>query len=141
MKKTVIGHLEELRRRVIVVAVFIALFSVAGIYFSGWFIRILIDNLITNVPVKFISVTPFEFIATQIKLGVLIGFIIALPVLLYHLVKFVRPALRRRERKYLYTAAPASLVLFALGLCGCFGFGIYNKRFTTINTKLRLVRA
>jgi sec-independent protein translocase protein TatC len=115
MRKTVISHLEELRKRVVTVLLFIALFSIIGIYFSGWFIRVLIDNLTRNIPVTFISVTPFEFIATQIKLGVFIGAIIALPVILYQIVKFIKPALRKKERKYIYTAMPASLLLFVLG--------------------------
>lgn len=125
MRKTVISHLEELRKRSIILLVFAALFSIIGIYFSGWFIQILIDNLTRNVAVKFIAVTPFEFIAIQIKLGVMIGMIISLPVLVYHLVKFVRPALRKKERKYLYTAAPASILLFALGFA--FAYFIFLK--------------
>lgn len=125
MRKSVIVHLEELRKRALVVGAFVLIFSAAGIYFSGWFISVLMDNLTRNIPVKFITVTPFEFITTQIKLGVMIGFVVALPVLVYQLVKFVRPALRRRERKYLYTASPASVLLFVLGFA--FAYFIFLK--------------
>ena len=125
MKKTVLDHIEELRKRIIIVAVFIALLSIVGIYFSGWFIRILIDNLTTNVTVKFIATTPFEFITAQIKLGIFIGAVLAVPVFLYHLAKFVRPALKRGERKALYISLPACIILFALGFA--FAYFIFLK--------------
>ncbi|MBW2971666.1 twin-arginine translocase subunit TatC [Candidatus Woesearchaeota archaeon] len=125
MKKTVISHLEELRSRLITVLLCVALFSLAGMIFSGWFIQVLIDNLTRNIPVTFISVTPFEFIATQIKLGIFIGAVIALPVAVYQLVRFVRPALRKEEKKYLYIALPAGLALFVLGFA--FAYFIFLK--------------
>jgi sec-independent protein translocase protein TatC len=125
MKKTVLDHIEELRKRIIIVAVFIALLSIVGIYFSGWFIRILIDNLTTNVAVKFIATTPFEFISAQIKLGIFIGAILCIPIFLYHLARFVRPALRRSERKALYISLPTCILLFALGFA--FAYFIFIK--------------
>jgi sec-independent protein translocase protein TatC len=125
MKKTVLDHIEELRKRIIIVAVFIALLSIVGIYFSGWFIRILIDNLTTNVAVKFIATTPFEFISAQIKLGIFIGAILCIPIFLYHLARFVRPALRRSERNVLYISLPICILLFALGFA--FAYFIFIK--------------
>jgi sec-independent protein translocase protein TatC len=125
MRKTVLDHIGELRKRIITVAVFVILLSIAGIYFSGWFIRILIDNLTTNIAVKFIATTPFEFIAAQIKLGIFIGAILAIPILLYHIARFVRPALKRGERKAVYIALPACIMLFILGFA--FAYFIFLK--------------
>jgi sec-independent protein translocase protein TatC len=125
MKKAVLDHIAELRRRIITIIVSIALLSVVGIYFSGWFIRILTDNLTTNIDVKFIATTPFEFIATQVKLGVFIGIVLTIPIFLYHIARFVRPALKKKERRALYIALPASIVLFTLGFA--FAYWIFLK--------------
>ncbi|MBW2968134.1 twin-arginine translocase subunit TatC [Candidatus Woesearchaeota archaeon] len=125
MKKQVISHLEELRYRLIIVFSCILLMSIAGIAFSGWFINILIENLTRNVQAQFITLTPFEFIATQIKLGVFIGIVISIPVILFHTVRFIRPALRKREVKYIYTTIPVSILLFALGFI--FAYAIFLK--------------
>ncbi len=115
MKQTLLSHLDELRKRLIIAAAFAAAFSAVGIYFSGWFIRILVDNLTTNIPVKFITTSPFEFITTQIKIGIAIGIILAMPIVLYHTIKFLRPALDKKERRYIYTLLPVALLLFIAG--------------------------
>ncbi|MFC1742330.1 twin-arginine translocase subunit TatC, partial [Nanoarchaeota archaeon] len=112
MRTTVVGHLAELRKRLVVLAIFFIGFSVLGIYLSGWFMGFLQYTLVRNVDVTFVSLSPFEFIATQIKLGVFIGLLLSIPVFVWQLALFVRPGLRRKERKYLYTAVPASLLLF-----------------------------
>ncbi|MBW2965416.1 twin-arginine translocase subunit TatC, partial [Candidatus Woesearchaeota archaeon] len=99
MKKTVISHLEELRSRLVVVAIAFVVLCAAGIWFSGWFISVLISNLTLNIPVKFVSLSPFEFIAAQIKIGLFVAVVLCAPVLAYETAMFVRPALRRKERK------------------------------------------
>jgi sec-independent protein translocase protein TatC len=125
MKKTVISHLEELRKRIITAAISVAFFAAAGMLFSGWFIKVLTDNLTTNITVKFIALTPFEFIAAQIKLGIFIGIILSVPIIAYELARFVRPALKRKERKSLYASVLAGILLFALGFA--FAYFIFLK--------------
>lgn len=125
MKKSVIGHLDELRSRLIVTAIAFILLSVIGIYFSGWFVSVLISNLTLNIPVTFVSLSPFEFIAAQIKLGLFIGIVLSAPVLAYELAMFVQPALRKKERKYVYSSAPVSIILFGLGFA--FAYFVFLK--------------
>lgn len=125
MKKKVIAHIEELRYRIIVVFSCIFLMSIAGIAFSSWFIRVLIDNLTTNINVTFITLTPFEFISTQIKLGVFIGFILSIPVMLFHMIRFLRPALKKKEVRYLYILFPISIMLFSIGFV--FAYAVFLK--------------
>jgi sec-independent protein translocase protein TatC len=125
MRKTVLGHLEELRWRVTLVAGFFLLVSVFAIYFSGWFVEVLVDNLTRNIDVVFVSLSPFEFIATQIKLGFFIGLVLTVPVIAFELGMFVRPALRKKERWYLYLAVPVSVLLFGVGFV--FAYFIFLK--------------
>lgn len=108
-------HLEELRSRLIIIIAAIAIFSIAGIAFSGWFVRVLTDNLARNIPVTFVALTPFEFIGMQIKLGLFLGIIVSMPVILYQTAAYVKPALKKKERGILVGIVPISFVLFIAG--------------------------
>jgi sec-independent protein translocase protein TatC len=119
--KTVIGHLEELRKHLIIIAAFFAFFSAIGIIFSGWLLELSIGWLISGMPVKLITTTPFEFIATQVKLGIFLGIIMTVPVIAYQAAKFVKPALGKRHRAWLNIGIPASIILFAAG----FAFALF----------------
>jgi sec-independent protein translocase protein TatC len=61
----------------------------------------------------FSPVTPFFFI---LKLSLLIGLILAFPIVLYQLWAFLSPALEKRERRVIVPALYGGLVLFAGGV-------------------------
>jgi sec-independent protein translocase protein TatC len=43
-----------------------------------------------------------------------------MPVILYQLWQFIAPGLYRRERRYIYLAAPAASILFMIGAAFCY---------------------
>jgi sec-independent protein translocase protein TatC len=111
---TLAGHLVELRNRI-----FISVFSllpgtVVGFIFSDEIIRILKAPLPTKDPLITLSLTgPFLI---KLQIAVVCGVILAMPVILYQLWRFISPGLTPRERSAARPWVPLALVFFALGV-------------------------
>ena len=112
---TLIAHLTELRSRLIKCLLAVAVGSGVGYYF--------IDDIMhyLTVPVgKLYYMQPAEAFFTYIKIAVVVGFLLALPVIFYHVWRFFLPALTRAERLVLGIVVPVSVILFFLGLAFSF---------------------
>ena len=112
---TLIAHLTELRSRLIKCLLAVAVGSGVGYYFIDEIMHYL------TVPVgKLYYMQPAEAFFTYIKIAVVVGFLLALPVIFYHVWRFFLPALTRAERLVLGIVVPVSVVLFFLGLAFSF---------------------
>ncbi|MBZ4688205.1 MAG: Sec-independent protein translocase TatC [Clostridiales bacterium] len=113
---SVTEHLSELRR--VFLVSFIAVFIASVIIYLGFRERILEFFLqpVKDMEVSFVFVGMTEAFLTKIKLSVLAGFIIALPVVSWQVWSFIVPALRPNEKKFVYILVPISLVLFVCGI-------------------------
>ena len=59
-------------------------------------------------------------ISAYCKVSVMCGVMLALPIIIYEIVMFIRPALLPREKRYLYSLLPGVMLSFAAGVA--FGF-------------------
>jgi len=66
-------------------------------------------------PHKLYYTAPLEAFFVQMKISVVTGLVLALPVILYQLWLFFAPALYPSERKYVYLFIPFGTVAFVLG--------------------------
>lgn len=81
---TLIGHLTELRRRLIIALLAIIGFSIIGYVFSEQIIKVL------TVPIgELIFLSPTEAFYTHIRVAIYAGFILALPVVIHQVWRFV----------------------------------------------------
>jgi len=108
-------HLEALRRVIIV-----SLISMIPGAVAGWFVRQQILDVMVR-PVRdmgydLVYIGTTEAFTAQLKIALLAGLIIALPVILYQLWRFIVPALYENERRYIMILVPASLLMFAAGI-------------------------
>ena len=104
---SLVAHLTELRARLIKCLLAVAAGSAVGYYF--------IDDIMhyLTVPVgKLYYMQPAEAFFTYIKIAVVVGFLLALPVIFYHVWRFFLPALTREERLVLGIVVPVSVGLF-----------------------------
>jgi len=111
---TVTRHLQELRSRLIKSVIAI----VVGIIISFPLTPYIFDILkwpAQDINLIYVHVT--EMIGTYIKVALYCGIVLALPYLVYHLVMFLSPALRDREKKYVYLSLPLIFIFFAAGAC------------------------
>jgi len=117
LEMTLVEHLTELRSRLIKALVSVFIFSILAYFFS----EELVDYLSQPVG-ELVFLSPAEAFITHIKVAILAGILIALPFVLYQFWKFVLPALKANEKKFLFTLLPTSLILFYAGII--FGFFI-----------------
>lgn len=61
-------------------------------------------------------IEPLEMIVTFFQVGLLGGVTVAMPVIVYHVLRFVSPALTRRERLWVVPIAVGASICFVLGL-------------------------
>ena len=114
------GHLEELRMRlVIAVAAWLVTTSVSFIFYKS-IVRLLLHPAEAlsspgagEAGLIFTEVT--EMLAVTIKVALVSGVVLALPVILYQIIMFVAPGLTPRERRYLLAFMPGALLAFLGG--------------------------
>lgn len=111
-RMTLVEHLAELRQRLIVLVVVVALTTVLSFLFAGYLFEILIRPA-GGVTLIYTEVT--EMLGTYMKVALLSGLILALPVIIYELVMFVAPGLTRQEKRYLYILLPGVTLSFVAG--------------------------
>lgn len=129
---TLVQHLEELRRRLIISAAAVAVGSVAGFLLYRPVLDFLqqpyqeaVASLPDTITEKLIVTTPTEPFLAFLKIGLFVGLLLALPVILYQLWRFITPGLTARERRMGIPFVLASLVLFAGG--AVFAFAIVPR--------------
>lgn len=124
MKMSMIEHLGELRRVLIISLISTFAMAVICMVFVDRVLKILLAPVaITGNQMVFISV--IEALMTKILISVFLGFLVALPVILWQFWGFVVPALRKLERVYFTLFIAASYVLFIAGILFGF-FGVYD---------------
>jgi len=104
----------EVRKRIVITVIFFVLTTVFGFIFYEQIIGLIIDLLsLSDVNVVFTS--PFQFINLAISCGVASGIVLSFPMVLYQILSFLKPALRKREYKVIVRLIPFSLLLFVFG--------------------------
>ncbi|GHH99556.1 twin-arginine translocase subunit TatC [Neobacillus kokaensis] len=113
----VIGHLEELRSRIIkTLAAFIVIFIIMFIY-----VQDIYHWLIKDLDQKLAILGPGDIVWVYMMIAVVFSVAAVIPVAAYQIWKFVAPALKPEERKVTLIFIP---FLFLLFLCGI-GFGYF----------------
>jgi sec-independent protein translocase protein TatC len=108
-----VGHLEELRKRIIIVlAVFAVAFIPAYIYHNK--ILQFLTVPLANKELVFLEIT--EPFLVNVKLAFFAAAAVGIPVLVYQVVVFIKPALSGRIRKNLTVLTIIFFVLFAAGI-------------------------
>ncbi len=109
-------HLEELRRRCIRGILAVA----AGTVLSYFFVDSIFLFLAKPIG-SFVFLRPTDAFFARLKIALSTGIIIAMPVLLLQIWKFIVVALKPLERKSHFWILPTSYILFILG----FSFGFF----------------
>lgn len=111
--------LKEVRKRVIFTVSFFAVAMIVGFVYYEQIIKLLIDVLSLN-GVNIVFTSPFQFINLAISCGIATGLIFVFPLIIYQILSFLKPALRKKEYRMVIGLLPFSIILFIAG----FSFGI-----------------
>ena len=116
---TVFEHLGELRRRLMISIVAVVVAGTVVFIFApeiiSWLIRSTTTRRQGDTGNKFIFTGPLDAFATRLKIATYGGIVLALPVWLFQLWRFITPGLNPKEKKYAVPFVLASIVLFVMG--------------------------
>ena len=106
-------HLDEMRQRLIRAIIAVLIGVIAGTFVTPTVLKLLVAPLGDQVP---LAISPTEAPAVFFKVAIVIGLVIAMPVIMYQLFQFARPGLESVERRYVLIGAPAASLSFAAGV-------------------------
>ena len=112
---SLVDHLGELRTRLFRSILAVAVGSVVGFYFVGRDPSSFLSRRRSPATTRCSSRASATRSSSRCKISIVVGIILAMPVLLYQLWAFVSPGLTPAERRTARPWIPLALVFFALG--------------------------
>lgn len=124
-RMAILDHLRELRRRLAIILVIVAVGTVAG-YFLYQPVLAILERPFCAVDPRYrfggeagrcvlVFSGVLDGFTTRLKIAALTGAILTAPLWLYQVWAFVTPGLKKTERRYTVTFVVSSTVLFAAG--------------------------
>lgn len=118
---TLVEHLSELRKRIIICLVSLLITSICAFSFASGVLRLL------RLPSKglierLVFFSPQEAFLVYVKVAIFSGLVISMPIILYQLWRFISPAIEERLRKYTINFILLSLIAFICGLSFAYFF-------------------
>jgi sec-independent protein translocase protein TatC len=110
---TLLGHLEELQRRLVKSAIALLITTIISATFTTQILTLLIAPYGQKLQV----LGPTEGITIYFRVALLSGLVLAMPFLVYQFLMFVLPGLEPNEKRYVYWGVPAAFLLFMIGVC------------------------
>jgi sec-independent protein translocase protein TatC len=131
VEMTLQEHLLELRSRLIISLVALAVTTGgAFVFYRTWF-AIAIHPIVGRgncaavrdpvaqqvaVPTCLQAITPTELIFAYFQLALVVGVVVAMPVIVYQLWAYIAPGLTRKERRYVLALVPGATLCFLVGI-------------------------
>jgi sec-independent protein translocase protein TatC len=106
-------HLKELRTRLIRAAIALTITTIGSFAFTKEVFVILMRPL-GNASVQ--ALRPTESLGNYMKVALLCGVIVAMPVIVYQVGRFLAPGLTKKEKRYLYLLVPGASLCFVTGV-------------------------
>ena len=125
-----IGHLVELRTRLLRCIICILLVLACLLYFSNNIYHIVANPLISQLP-KGSSMIATDIAApffTPIKLTAVVSIFVSIPYILYQVWGFIAPALYQHEKRLIMPLIISSTVLFYIGIAFAY-FAVFPLAF------------
>jgi len=111
---SLVDHLAELRNRIVWSVLAIGVGAIIGFLVGEPVIALLRSPLPSDEPLITLSIG--DAFAIRLRIAIVIGIILAMPVILWNLWRFVAPGLTDRERRAILPWIPVALVFFIIGV-------------------------
>lgn len=109
---SLVDHLSELRNRLFKCLIAVGIGSVIGLWRSNYIIQV----LAAPAGGKLLNLGPGDAFAITLRVSLVTGIVLAMPVLLYQLWAFIAPGLTKAERRSIRPWIPLALLFFAIGV-------------------------
>lgn len=110
------GHLNEIRKRIFICIISVVVTSIISFSFGNQFI-LLSRKPINGFVESLVFLTPQEVFVSYIRVSIVMGIILSVPVILMQLWMFVSPAVKKEDRRKLLIWIFGALLFFSIGLC------------------------
>lgn len=109
---TLVGHLAELRIRIIYSGLALIIFSFLGYYFA----EPIAKDVIGRAPdMEFVFISPSELMLSYIRIAIFCGLVISAPIILSQIWLFVSPGLEIKQKKHIVVSLLLGGGFFVLG--------------------------
>jgi sec-independent protein translocase protein TatC len=109
---TLVEHLDELRTRIIISLVAWVVCTGAAYYYTPQILSLFTSFMST----KLVFTNPSEGFFTYLKISMLTGLFVSLPIILHQVLLFISPGLEKNERKWVFRLVPVAIILFLAGV-------------------------
>ncbi len=114
---TILEHLQELRRRLLVAGLAVVLATGASFYFTEQILEFLKQPAeARSSDFILIFTEPTEKLVAYFRVALLVGLAGAMPVIIYEALMFVAPALTRQEKRWVYAVVLGATLAFVVGM-------------------------
>jgi sec-independent protein translocase protein TatC len=121
-KMSFLEHLDELRKRLLHIITYVGIGLVASFYFARQIYAFLSMPITRLYPggLKLVFTNPTQPFTLYIKVALLAGVFLTIPLTLYEVWRFIAPGLYRKEKKYVVPFMMSSMILFVGGAAFCY---------------------
>lgn len=116
VEMTFLDHLEEFRWRIIYSLIGIAIGTIIAWIFIDFFVDKILLLPARTSNLKLQNLRPFGQLFIYFQVAIIIGLILSFPNVVYQLWKFIAPALREREKKFITAIVLFTTLCFLLGV-------------------------
>jgi sec-independent protein translocase protein TatC len=123
-RMTLVEHLTELRRRIVICAIAIVIGAIVGFIIYSHILHVLAHPYAEVTKGRkgcpksgcnLVATDPLAPFIVRLKVSTYTGLVLALPVLLWQLWRFITPGLNPKEKRYAIPFILSSIVLFVMG--------------------------
>jgi len=111
-----LDHLEELRWRLIYAIIGIVIGSIAAWIFIEPLVEVVLLKPARDSGAILQNLRPFGQLFLFVQISIIVGIVVTLPNLFYQLWKFISPALKKNEKKYILAIVIFSTLCFLAGI-------------------------
>lgn len=117
-RMTVIDHLTELRKRIMISVIAIAVGMVGAFIQKDWVFAVIKRPLVNmeGVQADLVTFSPTEPFMTVLKVSIYAGMMLALPIVLWQMWAFILPALYENEKRGVLPYVFFTSILFIAGV-------------------------
>lgn len=119
-RMTFLSHINELRKRLLICVIALAVAIIASFAFSQQIAEFLAKPIGGLSAMSSIDVT--ENVSAFMKISLLTGVVIAFPIVLFEIIAFIMPGLTPKERKWIWVVVPFATIFFVGGVAFSYFF-------------------
>ncbi len=110
------GHLDELRSRLIKTFIAIGIGTVIAFFFRNQMLALLQDSYSNTAGRSLVVTGPTDQFSIAMRMSIFGGSVLASPVIAYQAWSFINPGLTNRERRWAIPVVAALVTLFSVGV-------------------------